>query len=202
MDLMTLAMAKKMGGGASSWNDLTDKPFGEEVTEGVITFDGERDDRDYIQLGDSSAMVKVSDKVLTAEDFVDATVTMMRANGETYECEILQVMDMGSTEIPEDTRLPGLLIVGLDSDMKIFSVDESFNGSVAGLPLTKGTWFEVNYETYKRTLHVYSVSCLTGEVETIKPLDAKYLPPLVSPNGTKYAITVSDDGTLSAKVTE
>lgn len=25
-----------MGGGASSWNDLKDKPFGEEVTEGVI----------------------------------------------------------------------------------------------------------------------------------------------------------------------
>ena len=44
MDMRTLLMAKAMaggsgGGGVSSWNDLTDKPFGEEVEE-VVLFDG------------------------------------------------------------------------------------------------------------------------------------------------------------------
>lgn len=37
----------------------------------------------------------------------------------------------------------------------------------------------------------------TGETETIHPIDPKYIV-LTSPNGTKYNLSVADDGTLSA----
>lgn len=37
-----------------------------------------------------------------------------------------------------------------------------------------------------------------GVVETIHTMAPEFLPALTSPNGTKYQLTVADDGTLSA----
>lgn len=38
--------------------------------------------------------------------------------------------------------------------------------------------------------------------ETIHPMSEEFLPALTSPNGTKYKLTVADDGTLSAVAAE
>ena len=43
--------------------------------------------------------------------------------------------------------------------------------------------------------HTISLSILS---EVIHPMSEEFLPELTSPNGTKYKLTVSDDGTLSA----
>ena len=42
------------------------------------------------------------------------------------------------------------------------------------------------------------VSKLTVSTETIHPMAPEFLPALTSPNGTKYQLTVANDGTLSA----
>ena len=50
----------------------------------------------------------------------------------------------------------------------------------------------------------YSIKSLTipgyngFETTTIKPIDAKYLPPLFSPSGKKFKLSVDDSGVLSA----
>lgn len=43
----------------------------------------------------------------------------------------------------------------------------------------------------------YTIS-LYAMGETVEPLPEEYMPLLTSPNGTKYKLTVADDGTLSA----
>lgn len=44
----------------------------------------------------------------------------------------------------------------------------------------------------------YYTERLTAMAETIHPMAPEFLPALTSPNGTKYQLTVADDGTLSA----
>jgi len=63
------------------------------------------------------------------------------------------------------------------------------------------------YETYTEFHEFPANSEITleigpgGEVETIHPIDEKFIV-LTSPNGTKYNLTVADDGTLSAVAAE
>lgn len=44
----------------------------------------------------------------------------------------------------------------------------------------------------------YVQSFTSPTTETIQPMAEEFMPMLTSPNGTKYQLTVSDDGTLSA----
>lgn len=63
----------------------------------------------------------------------------------------------------------------------IFNDNEYYNCSIYIKP-----------ELLPATISVYK------ETEKVKRLDSEYMPLLISPNGTKYKITVADDGTLSA----
>ncbi len=61
------------GGGATSWNDLTDKPFGESPTGGdTLTWDGNTEGLET--LAEGSPFFRVSDSVLEVSDFVGASL--------------------------------------------------------------------------------------------------------------------------------
>ena len=76
-------------GGVTSWNDLEDKPFGEKVLFD-ITWDGVIGDRDWADasiIQEGVKAIKVSDKILTADELVgaefiydDATVEIVSHN--------------------------------------------------------------------------------------------------------------------------
>jgi hypothetical protein len=65
------------GSGASSWNDLTDKPFGESYGD-TLTWDGNTEGHVFVDpIGDGMTMVlvKVSDAIPTKQDFSAGAIT-------------------------------------------------------------------------------------------------------------------------------
>ena len=77
----------------------------------------------------------------------------------------------------DDTGEPFLIMMGrVTGGDATYEVDFSFMANSAG----------------KHTVSIAEVS------ETIQPMAEEFMPLLTSPNGTKYKLTVSDDGTLSA----
>lgn len=66
---------ESVGGGASSWNDLKDKPFSDDTPES-ITWDGEIDDKETIILPDDIGIfVKVSDTPFPKESIIGGKIT-------------------------------------------------------------------------------------------------------------------------------
>ena len=78
-------------GGVSSWNDLTDKPFGDLPTGGdTLYFDGNRDGLEFV-----TWQYKISDVVVTPEDLVNgySTVNSFRDRKTDYTYDDLQKYD-------------------------------------------------------------------------------------------------------------
>lgn len=61
-----------------------------------------------------------------------------------------------------------------------------------------GTWYDPSCHIMPHDDSVPHTVSLYEIVEDVQKLDPRCLPELTSPNGTKYQLTVSDDGTLSA----
>lgn len=81
-DIETL---KKTGtGGVTSWNDLTDKPFGEESV--IIEWDGNTEGRDAFEFDTETIYYKVSDVVPSREELVGHTIEWT-VNGSIHSME-------------------------------------------------------------------------------------------------------------------
>jgi hypothetical protein len=173
-------------GGVSSWNDLTDKPFGTETTEGVITFDGDYSKYEYGKLGDM-VLVHTSDEVLTIDDLTEATIrvvqpstgsfidaTYLSGSGgvRDFGAEVIDYAEMGINAYSVNVTLHTSIENG---SMGVMSVGGDITSLQAvGLPISKeGTYFIYSED---KDYYVESVSCLTGLVETVKTLDEKYVP--------------------------
>lgn len=137
------------GGGVSSWNDLTDKPFGEESITLDIHWDGEIGDRSYIQAGDTMYLVHVSDYVLNSADaFIGMTVTAADA---VITIDSSQIAVMG-----EMILLAGSVAI-VPYDNFIF---ETFTFPKAGI------YFSKENDSF--------ISSLSGESTIVNKLDDKY----------------------------
>ena len=135
----------------------------------------------------------------TSANTMDFTLANAREGADAKLIDDLgRLVDKGEIVEVEINGAVGMMSVGQDRAYIQFSGALSgslhrSNGSVwsatVNIPdvaLTTGTTYTVNfYDARKRKL---------------KTIDPKYLPPVVltSPNGTKFNLTVSDDGTLSA----
>ena len=167
------------GGGVTSWNDLTDKPFGTEIVEGVITFDGDYSKYEYVDMG-AGYLVRVSDKVLTVDDLVGATIRIVQPSTSRFEDHILtealivpaEVLGIPSVYGAQVSVVGGIDILSLGGDLSSLAS--------MGIPITKeGTYFSCVTDL-DEGWYVESVSCLTGQVETVKPLDEKYIPDTIA----------------------
>ena len=152
-------------GGVSSWNDLTDKPFGSETTEGVVEFNGDLTDREYVDYGDGYVYVKVSDKVFTKDDVVGSIMYLIDGNGGEHS---------GPVTESDIVSMDGVVGVGPEP-MHVISTKNELELLEGYAPLTSGTWF-----LYLNDSYIRSISCLTEQVESIKTIDPKYLPENVS----------------------
>lgn len=190
-------------GGASSWNDLKDKPFYEETTEvggDTLTWDGNTDG--HVTFVDS--YVHVSDAVPTMDDFSNGFV-WRNADGET-EITADSISDNGGMLMCEY-----VMVVPYD------------NFALEGAPIAfekKGIYLVIEFGEQSITIPDYN----GFETTTIKPLDQKFLPESVitkekldaqiyemldagefltikssTENSTKwFMLTVDDSGTISA----
>ena len=168
MDMLTLALAKKSG--VSSWNDLKDKPFGygEQWSEIAYAFATTATDKNN---GYGSITLTTNGNKLVV--------------GEKYKV----VVTWGGIEAEYEFTATGssssrLLGKALEGDVYVYDI-APMGGMTAYVKGSSAT-FMVPY-----TVHIFHSTL------TYIPLDEKYMPTLTSPNGTKYKITVADDGTLT-----
>lgn len=158
-----------------SWNDLTDKPFGEEssVVEVLAEF--------QVTMPDGSNQTTLTN-VVSLKAGETYTVNW---NGVDYAC------------VAQDYEMNGVMTVALG--------DINRTGSEPFVIMT------VPPESVEQTGGIGMIVVASDmspaptisirqEAETIKTIDPKYIV-LTSPNGTKYNLSVSDDGTLSAVAT-
>lgn len=134
-----------------SWNDLADKPFGEEGEGATITWDGNTEGREILGGVANYGYAKVSDELLTIDNVIGGTVTAYE-DGESYEFIITR--DMINFEDENGFSVDDLIIV-------IHTPTENE---------TTGVYF--TYTTGEYTGHV---SSLTYGSSSIKTLDSKFI---------------------------
>lgn len=190
-NILALLLAKKGGGGASSWNDLKDKPFYVESEGAKFYFDNDLTGRYVLPLSATMKLVKISDRVLTEEECVGAEIVL--TEGDNTKSSVVQ-----AGHIVDTTAQFGLsgfaVLVFLASGANAFGVvvvKES--GIIAG--------FEVNAGTYYMSDTVDGVSVYTSYFsaldipDKVKKLDKKFLPDLpivvVSPKSFDDGIVMS-----------
>lgn len=173
-DPANIALIKKLGGGASSWNDLKDKPFWEEREETILL---NTTTITTSSIGDHAiATVRGITSVITPGVLYEVSF-----DGETYSCAA-----------EENDKFGEILVgnAGLSAEYvaQYGAVD---TGEPFCLVQGDGRWIFGTKESGEFSVSVKTVS------EAIKPIDPKFIV-LTSPNGTKYNLAVADDGTLSA----
>lgn len=162
--------------GGISWNDLTDKPFGESATGGdTLTWDGNTEGLESVLLPIGAELFRISDAVPTRADCENG-VTVVYNDGSTATLtNCFDVNDLGLLST----------IVSVPKD--------NFNWDGVILPKA-GCWAMNMGDRYVTSLTIPGYTGFPG----VKRMDEKYMPLLTAPNGTKYKISVSDDGKLTA----
>lgn len=148
--------------GATSWNDLKDKPFGETTVKGdTLTWDGNTEGRTVVDMG-GYPLVHVSDAVVTAKDV---------SNGYSME-----IVPDGVREFPSDfvQEIADNVLLLNDEIFLICCSADNCEVSAIGLVFPKRGVYFMGGE--------YSIKSLTipgyngFETTTIQPIDTKYLP--------------------------
>ena len=134
-------------------------------------------------------------------DFVVGKTYVVRWNGVEYTATAAAVADNRASVVyvgnsgeigGEDNGLP-FLIATVQGQTMIYGAEET---AVVGIRR------EVNALRLECDGRVFDMPYVEEAEGTVHQMDAKYLPFLVSPNGTKYKLAVADDGTLSAVAVE
>lgn len=154
------------GSGVTSWNDLTDKPFGVEGRDPIV-WDGNTDGLESIQMMNGT-LYKVSDEPIPLNEFIDSVLTVKNFKGETmsgqFTEEIVEqwIIDMSlyGVDVPENT----LYQEGVYGSMYIVHNDVDCTIERDPISLKRGVYI----------LDTYFISFTFPQ--TIKPLDEKYMP--------------------------
>lgn len=180
------------GGGVTSWNDLTDKPFGETTVKGdTLTWDGNTEGRVLLEdVADAMEMSKIchiSDEVITLEQLKNGLryEIVYKMDTDPYILE-LSYEELAELQAGDTIVFEGNIFVAKDNTT-IFG----FTFPKAGIYMC---WDDEEFAQASLTIPGY-----TGFTTTVvKPLDEQYMPILTSPSGKKFKLSVSDDGTLIA----
>lgn len=146
-------------GGVSSWNDLTDKPFGESATGGdTLVWDGNTEGLAFTVVDDEFALYKVCDVVPSVEDVMKGGLISISApmGSATYPAEVYE-MGHGAWGTNAFFGVPESA-VGIALDGIVFS-ESGVYAAHAG----SGTTISLQINGY------------TG-FPTLKKMDSKYMP--------------------------
>ena len=151
-------------GGVTSWNDLTDKPFHDEVITYILEFDGDITGKESVEIPDMGYVVKMSNKYVPVSEMIGATLVFAAGGMEI------------SLELTTETAVDASYVVGVpgsvalvDSDPALISLPN--DATIMGATLSAGTWFAcIPDEAYVRKL-----TCLVEE-KTVQKIDNECLP--------------------------
>ena len=148
--------------GVTSWNDLKDKPFGEEKAFEPIVWDGDISNPNYN--ADMKAC-KVSDVPLTKEELVGAKITVRSSDRGGNP-----IYTTGTIEADDVSENGGVIAIAKNLTSEIGETCIAIAASVLTetMGLAPGVYFGHSNGFYSVTVAL--------DAETIKPLDAKYLP--------------------------
>lgn len=154
------------GGGVSSWNDLTDRPFGTEIVMVDPVFDGDLTGRETVFVQEGTYAVKVSPNPVSVSDMIGATATVnMGGVEQTVPLTAENAVDASSV-----LGVPGAVVLQ-GTDPIAISLPE--DAVIQGMSLSAGTWFMC----VPGAFYVKSLSCLAPyEGEKVNKLPTKYLP--------------------------
>ena len=177
----------EIGGGVSSWNDLTDKPFYSETVEGIPVFDGDLTKEEIYDLN-GGKLIRKSDTPLTIEEMI-GTYVNIEINAPALGVDGDHIMQFNLTE--DDLNLSKLD----DDNYSILAVNNKIGVPVGlvvhgdmselyGIAIPEGVYYMYMPEEVLGTTgsycYTYSMSCLYGPMEEIHPIDEKYLPDTVA----------------------
>ena len=164
-------------GGGSGPIDPKRLPEGYPYKEGVtIWWDGNTEGLESVADQYMGTFYKVSSKVLTDDEIKNGVFTS--SDGNTSEVSKVWDQYLSAGYVTED-------IAFLANGVFV----RNPNAEVMGMSFaTPGVYFVRSGDTF--------VTSFANE--TIHTMAPEFLPALTSPNGTKYQLTVADDGTLSA----
>lgn len=168
--------------------------FGETTVKGdTLTWDGNTEGLASVDLGGAS-MYHVSDIVPEIEAFSNGYSFSILQEGqiETAELTAEDYADIKDIFAEYGFIMPAEQIYIIPSD--------NFNMPGLGQVFPqKGVYFMGMGDVMR--VASLTIPGYTGfESTTVKTLDEKFMPILTSPNGTKYKLAVSDDGTLAAEI--
>lgn len=173
VDIQITEPLTNMGGaGASSWDDLTDKPFGEEGI--VIEWDGTIEGKRFDIIIEDSYMpdlhlLKISDRPFTAEEWAQATITREDGTTDTIPAGILETSSHGNVcgkwDYTQDYKTE--LVSIFDNR---YPIGDGWTTGSYNTSLTIGTYIAFNIEINKP--EIVKVEFPTA----VTLLDPKYLP--------------------------
>lgn len=157
-----------------SWNDLEDKPFGDVIY-------------DWKQISTGACYTNPSMNNSKVTFNVDMSLSLV--DGKAYKIVVEQPINNKSVEsitvASVKEVMAGYFDIKLGNPDEIYITTSSTSSSclvTCSLPDNK---VPINVTIYEQT-------------EIVSALDEKYLPPLISPNGKKFKLTVDDNGTITA----
>lgn len=176
-------------GGAYSWNDLTDKPFGETMSSGdTFKWDPETDYANItvkVPITDTYRFCKVSDVVPSFDDV---------AGGYTYE----DGDGVGMGGVVSDDRgyiNCGKFVIACEENCSL----PYYDYGVITLPET-GIYIPVG-EDLSYATHTITIPGFTGfpPVPVFKRMDEEYMPLMTSEDGQVWKLAVTPDGEVIAE---
>ena len=161
--------------------------FGETTVMGdTLTWDSNTEGLEYVE---AFMGYKVSDAVLTEENLLNASLLITDESGEHEP----------TGEMTISKPFEGVIMCdglnGMEGEMLIIVINDVVAEQIAA---SAGTYFTLGNagDTYVSSLTIPGYNGF--ETKTIKTIDPKYLPPIVSPSGKKFKLSVDDSGVLSA----
>ena len=194
MNILEMAMAAKMaGGGVSSWNDLTDKPFYEETTTvqgDTLTWDGNTEGletADVVLFGMSAKLARVSKAFAPISDIAEISSLIMQADTESMD-----VLSMCALTVGEHGYTVGM--AGMEGEYVVGS--DGAHACSNGEVLSEGVWvISVDVEGAKQFVSELTIPGYTGFVtaETVvQTIDPKFLPEGVPYVEKKYGVILPE----------
>lgn len=199
------------GGGVSSWNDLTDKPFYEEKAFEPIVWDGNTDglENHSFTVSEDGAtvtagMYKVSDIFISHDDISLGTICSDRmyinANGEISDNTSESTFEKRKYDYSKegdgwlfDPGNGGQII--MSDGTYVFMQDTPYEAI-----LSRGLWFQKSENRTDDMEYLVYATAMRPDpnASVIKTLDEKYMPTLTSPSGKKFKLSVDDSGAVTA----
>lgn len=173
-DLAIEGLRKEFGksgsGGVSSWNNLTDRPFGTEGRDPIV-WDGNTEGLETLNLG-GELLYKLSDNPIPLEELPESVISVRKPNGGTTKA-LVSAEYIGDFGANSGGLMPtGIVYIeGQTSSVFVVMRDYTLDVDIEGNKI---------YIEFKKGLYVSEKFISLEFPQTVKTLDEKYIPDTIA----------------------